>query len=50
MINSRNRLLNCLLFLGRFAVCSGSTLGMAHLEVNFEALSTGRLEDSLTPK
>jgi hypothetical protein len=50
MINSRKRFLNCLLFLGRFAVCSGSTLGMAHREVNFAVFSTERLEDSLTPE
>jgi hypothetical protein len=50
MINSRTMLLICLLFFVGFGCSRGSTLGMAHREVNFEVLSTGRLEVSLTPK
>jgi hypothetical protein len=50
MTNSRTMLLICLLFFVGFGCSRGSTLGMAHREVNFEVLSTGRLEVSLTPK
>jgi hypothetical protein len=50
MINSRTMLLICLLFLERFGCSRDSALGIAHREVNFEALSTGWLEDSSTAK
>jgi hypothetical protein len=50
MINSRTMLLICLLFFVGFGCSRGSTLGMAHREVNIAVLSTGRLEDSSTAK